>query len=89
MKNKLDARIFGNIKFTIFLIVLFLGFDKLFEAIGSSMFFGVNFQIVPWIILILVVISFISDLNDVEGIKRILNRKFKWFFHLFSQRKRF
>lgn len=77
MRDNFTNRIFGNIKFTISLIIVFLFLDKLFEAIGTSTFFGVNFQIVPWIILIFAVISFISDLNDVEWIQNIFNRIFK------------
>lgn len=77
MTNSIQNKIFGNIKFTILLIIVFLVLDKLFEAIGTSTFFGVNFQIIPWIILIFAVISFISDLKDVEWINRILKKIFK------------
>jgi uncharacterized membrane protein YozB (DUF420 family) len=77
MSKQIHNKIFGNIKFTLSLIIAFLVLDKLFEAIGTSTFFGVNFQIIPWVILIFAVISFISDLKDVEWIKRRLNKIFK------------
>jgi len=77
MNKQIHNKIFGNIKFTLSLIIVFLVLDKLFEAIGTTTFFGVNFQIIPWIILIFAVISFISDLKDVEWITKMLNKIFK------------
>lgn len=77
MNRQFQNRITGNIKFTLLLVILFLFLDKLFEAIGTSTFFGVNFKIVPWIILIIAIISFISDLKDIEWIQRMLNKIFK------------
>ena len=77
MTKLIQNKIFGNIKFTISLIIVFLVLDKLFEAIGTSTFFGVNFQIIHWIILTFAVISFISDLKDVEWINRMLEKIFK------------
>ncbi len=72
MNKQIHNKIFENIKFTLFLIIIFLVLDKLFEAIGTSTFFGVNFQIIPWIILIFAIISSVSDLKDVEWINRML-----------------
>jgi hypothetical protein len=77
MNKQIHNKIFGNIKFTLSLIIVFLFLDKLFEAIGTTTFFGVNFQIIPWIILIFAVISFVSDLKDVEWITKMLNKIFK------------
>ena len=77
MRNKFTNKIFGNIESTIFLIIIFLFLDKLFEAIGTTTFFGVNFQIVLWIILIIAIISFISDMEDIEWINKIFQKIFK------------
>jgi len=77
MNRQFQNKIMGNIKFTVSLIILFLFLDKLFESIGTSTFFGVNFQIVPWILLLFAVISLVSDLKDVEWIQKILNKIFR------------
>jgi len=74
MKQKFQNKIFGNIKFTLSLIVFLIIIEKIMGAIGTTVFFGVDFQIIIWITIIIIVISLISDLKDVEWINKILSR---------------
>jgi len=72
-----QKKMMGNIKFTLSMIIIFLVLDKLFEAIGTSTFFGVDFKIVPWIILIFAIISFVSDIKDIEWINKMIQKMFR------------
>lgn len=71
-----QRKILGNVKLTVLFIISFLLLDKLFESIGTSIFFGINFRFIPWIILLFAIISVISDLSDVKWIKKVLKKIF-------------
>ncbi len=66
MNEKVKNKIFESLKVTILLSFLLLFLYELFEAIGTSSFFGIKFQMLPLILLIFIIISFISNLKDVE-----------------------
>jgi hypothetical protein len=73
MKNK----ILDSIKGTTGVIIIILMFEALFRTAETTIFFGIDFNLVNWLLILLVVVIWLSELKDVEWINRMIKKIFR------------
>jgi len=73
----MNNKIASNVKGTITIVIIILFFEAFFRTVGTTTFFGVNFNFVTWVFIILAVIIWTSELKDVEWINQKIRKIFK------------
>ncbi len=63
----------GNIKGILVLVVAVLILDALSNVLGPDLF-GIKFSVINWILIILAVLLFVSDLKDIDLIEKFFSK---------------
>jgi hypothetical protein len=64
-----------SIKGLLGLIIVILIMDAMVNSFGTHIF-GINFDIVKWVTIVIAILVFISDMKDIEFINKLLRRFF-------------
>ncbi len=77
MNKPIQNKISESVKFKVLLSFFLLFLYKLFKVSRTSSFFGIDFRIISLVIILLLIISFISDLKDMKWIDKMLKKLFR------------